>query len=265
MTNRHTLQEDEPTQPEEKATAVAARSKKTARRKARAAEEAESDGDNSDHGSVAPPAKTPAQRKNRFCAICSTADSPKWYRCPNNVSELDIKPNPLVMCENCGIRWRHCERALFCSPQLTRDARESPADTSRATDGAQYPPYGDEIKPLPDRKKKSAKTTSDDGKKAVSPPFARKGCRPATSTDSSPPPPLTCVLSQATPVPTPAPTVKEPTPPPPKPVIIPKPCLLCKRFEPKTALFQCRKCTVSYHACERLSDLGQSFTREGRS
>ncbi|GAA5870279.1 hypothetical protein JCM3774_004631 [Rhodotorula dairenensis] len=188
----HTLQEDEPTQPEEKATAVAARSKKTARRKARAAEEAESDGDNSDHGSVAPPAKTPAQRKNRFCAICSTTDSPKWYRCPNNVSEIEVKPNPLVMCENCGIRWRHY--------------------------GAQYPPYGDEIKPLPDRKKKAAKAASEDGKK------------------------------EATPVPTPAPSVKEPTPPPPKPVIVPKPCLLCKRFEPKTALFQCSKCTVSYHA-----------------
>ncbi|GAA5981852.1 hypothetical protein JCM10908_004638 [Rhodotorula pacifica] len=192
----HTLQEDEPTQPEEKATAVAARSKKTARRKARAAEdaEAESDGDNSDHGSVAPPAKTPAQRKNRFCGICSTTDTPKWYWCPNNISELEVKPNPLVMCETCGMRWRHY--------------------------GAQYPPYGDEIKPLPDRKKK-AKAASDDGKKEA---------------------------SSATPVPTPAPVVKEPTPPPPKPVIIPKPCLLCKRFEPKTALFQCNKCTVSYHA-----------------
>lgn len=41
---------------------------------------------------------------------------------------------------------------------------------------------------------------------------------------------------------------KEPTPPPPKPVIPPKPCLLCKRFEPKTALFQCDNCTISYHA-----------------
>ncbi|KWU46247.1 hypothetical protein RHOSPDRAFT_28511 [Rhodotorula sp. JG-1b] len=188
----HTLQEDEPTQPEEKATAVAARSKKTARRKARAAaaEEAESDGENSDRGSVAPPAKTPSQRKNRFCAICSTTETPKWYWCPNNISELEVKPNPLVMCENCGIRWRHY--------------------------GAQYPPYGDEIKPLPDRKKK-AKASSEDGKKEAS-------------------------------LRTPAPVVKEPTPPPPKPVIVPKPCLLCKRFEPKVALFQCSNCTISYHA-----------------
>ncbi|GAA6018993.1 hypothetical protein JCM8202_000634 [Rhodotorula sphaerocarpa] len=191
----HTLQEDEPTQPEEKASAVAARSKKTARRRARAADDADLEStetvdEDSDRGSVAPPARTPFQRRNRFCAICSTTETPKWYWCPNNISELEVKPNPLVMCESCGIRWRHY--------------------------GAQYLPYGDEIKPLPDRKKK-AKAASEEGKK------------------------------EATPVPAPPP-VKEPTPPPPKPVVVAKPCLLCKRFEPKTALFQCNNCTISYHA-----------------
>lgn len=38
---------------------------------------------------------------------------------------------------------------------------------SSCTDGAQYLPYGDEIKPLPDRKKK-AKAASEEGKKEVS-------------------------------------------------------------------------------------------------
>lgn len=114
---RHTLQEDEPTQPEEKASAVAARSKKTARRRARAADDADPEStetvdEDSDRGSVAPPARTPFQRRNRFCAICSTTETPKWYWCPNNISELEVKPNPLVMCESCGIRWRHCESCV---------------------------------------------------------------------------------------------------------------------------------------------------------
>lgn len=69
-------------------------------------------GEDSDHGSIAPPARTPFQRKNRFCAICSTTETPKWYRCPNNISELDVKPTPLVMCESCGIRWRHCKSLI---------------------------------------------------------------------------------------------------------------------------------------------------------
>lgn len=39
-------------------------------------------------------------------------------------------------------------------------------------------------------------------------------------------------------------------PPPPKPVLMPKPCALCKRMEPKAVLVQCGKCTLSVHgAC----------------
>lgn len=58
-----------------------------------------------------------------------------------------------------------------------------------------------------------------------------------------------------TPEPTPE-LIRVPTPPPiapappPKPVLVPKPCVLCRRLEPKAALFQCHKCTLSAHgAC----------------
>ena len=46
----------------------------------------------------------------------------------------------------------------------------------------------------------------------------------------------------------PARAITPPPPPPPKPILPPKPCLLCKRIEPKVALAQCIQCTLSVHA-----------------
>lgn len=43
------------------------------------------------------------------CAICKGSESPKWYNCPTSLVEGDSKPSPCVMCEECGLRWRHCE------------------------------------------------------------------------------------------------------------------------------------------------------------
>ncbi|GJN89120.1 hypothetical protein Rhopal_002094-T1 [Rhodotorula paludigena] len=206
----HTLQEDEPTQIEEKTAVVAAAviattrsGRKTGRKAARDAAAAVAPGedgdpllmsDDEDHGSVCAPARTPAQRRNRFCAICEATESPKWWFCPDNICELEVKPNPCVMCDTCGVRWRHY--------------------------GAQYPPYGDELKPLPQEKKsKKDKAAEEEARKQAE---------------------LEAAAALA--------AIREPTPPPPKPVIPPKPCLLCKRFEPKTALFQCDNCTISYHA-----------------
>lgn len=40
------------------------------------------------------------------------------------------------------------------------------------------------------------------------------------------------------------------SPPPAKPLYVPKPCLLCKRLEPKSMLAQCRNCALSCHACQ---------------
>ncbi|GAA6058119.1 hypothetical protein JCM3770_005947 [Rhodotorula araucariae] len=193
----HTLQEDEPQQPEEKAAVVATRSgRRTGRKVDRVAGGGDDDAratasDDDDHGSVCGAARTPAQRRNRFCAVCETTESDKWWYCPENICELEVKPSPMVMCDSCGIRWRHY--------------------------GAQYPPYGDEIKPLPAERKKKDKALEEERRLAEEE--------------------VAVVVKP-----------KEPTPPPPKPVIPPKPCLLCKRFEPKTALFQCDNCTISYHA-----------------
>lgn len=53
-----------------------------------------------------------------------------WFKCPENLTTIDVVPEgedgkkpppkkkevvikvpgePLLMCEDCGIRWRHCE------------------------------------------------------------------------------------------------------------------------------------------------------------
>ncbi|GAA6027490.1 hypothetical protein JCM8097_007887 [Rhodosporidiobolus ruineniae] len=210
----HNRQEDEATQPEEKvaaatrsvrqqpsASTVAASNKRRTRAVARelADEEAADEEDDEDNGSVCGQPSTAAGRRNRFCAICAETESRRWYFCPDNISELDVKPTPLVMCESCGIRWRHY--------------------------GAQYPPYGDELKPLPQAKGPSKKELE-----RIASEEARLAEEAAVEVALEP---------------------KEPTPPPPpppKPVIPPKPCLLCKRFEPKTTLFQCDNCTLAVHA-----------------
>ncbi|GAA5849428.1 hypothetical protein JCM8547_000445 [Rhodosporidiobolus lusitaniae] len=228
----HNRQEDEPTQPEEKAAAatrsarqsnkptassVAAAANTAAKRRTRALARVEADellledggagggdsGDESDESICANPT-TNAQKRMRFCAVCAADESRRWYFCPENVCELDVKPVPLVMCESCGIRWRHY--------------------------GAQYPPYGDELKPLPavqlPSRKEVERAAAEEAREAK---LAEEEAAAAAS-----------ALVAAKP--------KEPTPPPPKPVVPPKPCLLCKRFEPKTSLFQCDNCTLSVHA-----------------
>ncbi|BGP15912.1 putative PHD type zinc finger protein with BAH domain-containing protein [Rhodosporidiobolus nylandii] len=195
----HNIQEDEPTQPEEKVAAATrnAHQRPTGSRRTRAIAREEAAEEDDDSGSVVGQPTNPAGRRNRFCAICAETQSNKWYHCPENISELDVKPNPLVMCESCGIRWRHY--------------------------GAQYPAYGDELKPAPQPKPPTKKELEA---------IAAEEARIAEEERLR-------AIEAAKP--------KEPTPPPPKPVIPPKPCLLCKRFEPKTALFQCDNCTLSVH------------------
>lgn len=109
MRFRHNLQEDELQQPEER-TAVASRARRPTHKKAtranvRSNEEDELD---DDHGSVCGQPTSATQRRNRFCAVCEETESDKWYFCPENICELEVKPAPLVMCEPCGFRWRHC-------------------------------------------------------------------------------------------------------------------------------------------------------------
>ncbi|GAA5970836.1 hypothetical protein JCM11641_004472 [Rhodosporidiobolus odoratus] len=197
----HKLQEDEPTQPEEKVAAATrsvrrAPSQSKKRTRAVARDEA-ADEEDDDNGSVCGQPTSLAQKRNRFCAICAETTSKKWYYCPDNVCELDVKPSPLVMCEDCGIRYRHY--------------------------GAQYPPYGDELKPVPTPKQPTKKELE-----RIAAEEARLAEAAAAAIEAAKP--------------------KEPTPPPPKPVIQPKPCLLCKRYEPKTTRFQCDNCTLSVHA-----------------
>jgi len=105
----HNLQEDELQQPEER-TAAATRTRRPTHKKAtRANAKGDETADEDDeHGSVVGQPTSATQRRNRFCAICEETESAKWYHCPENISDLDIKPTPLVMCEDCGFRWRHC-------------------------------------------------------------------------------------------------------------------------------------------------------------
>ncbi|GAA5860030.1 hypothetical protein JCM1840_001847 [Sporobolomyces johnsonii] len=185
----HKLPEDELEQPEERAAATTRSNRRSTGKKAtRAAVREEAATDDDDRGSVCGPPSTAAQKRNRFCAICEETQSTKWYHCPDNISELEVKPSPLVMCESCGIRWRHY--------------------------GAQYPPTADELKPLPASKKKQVAAEENKKKEVVK----------VVPKEPTPPPP-----------------------PPPKPVIPQKPCLLCKRYEPKRELYQCDQCTLSAH------------------
>lgn len=59
-------------------------------------------------------------RAKYTCAVCGTTsasknnDSTTWYHCPDNIGEdkkLDKrrKGQKKAMCEDCGIRWRHCK------------------------------------------------------------------------------------------------------------------------------------------------------------
>ncbi|GAA6062897.1 hypothetical protein JCM10212_004346, partial [Sporobolomyces blumeae] len=195
----HNLQEDELQQPEER-TAVASRSRRPTHKKATRANARVDPTDSDDErGSVCDAPTNAAQRRTRFCAICEATDSNKWYHCPDNVSELEVKPVPLVMCETCGFRWRHY--------------------------GAQYPPTADDLKMVvdkPERKKRAVVAPPEDEPTSTA---IRRTAREPKPKEPTPPPP-----------------------PPPKPVIPKRPCLLCKRFEPKTALYQCDRCTLAGHA-----------------
>ncbi|GAA6010718.1 hypothetical protein JCM11491_002912 [Sporobolomyces phaffii] len=233
----HNLQEDELQQPEER-TAVASRARRPTHKKATRANARTDydDQDDDDYGSVCGQPTSATQRRNRFCAICEETESDKWYYCPENICELELKPSPLVMCEPCGFRWRHY--------------------------GAQYPPVADETRPIAEKPEKAEKAEKayktdklDKAEKAdkvekvqklerTSDKPERKKKAPVMFGDEDAP----SLAIRAIPK---DPKEKEPTPPPRpprKPSVPKRPCLLCKRFEPKTALYHCERCTFSCHA-----------------
>ncbi|GAA5928195.1 uncharacterized protein JCM15063_003815 [Sporobolomyces koalae] len=206
----HNLQEDELQQPEGRS-AIATRARRPAHKKvtranARANDQEE---DEDDHGSVCGQPTSMTGRRNRFCAICEGTESDKWYFCPENIVDLEVKPIPLVMCEPCGFRWRHY--------------------------GAQYPPATDEPRSSTDKPEKADKAEKSDKPE-------RKKKAPVMFGDEDD----SVLVRRSGREPKP----KEPTPPPKpprKPIIPRKPCVLCKRFEPKYALYQCDRCTLAGH------------------
>ncbi|GAA5966106.1 hypothetical protein JCM3765_002607 [Sporobolomyces pararoseus] len=236
----HNLQEDELQQPEER-TAVASRARRPTHKKATRAnvKSNEEDQEEDDHGSVCGQPTSATQRRNRFCAICEETESDKWYFCPENICELEIKPIPLVMCESCGFRWRHY--------------------------GAQYPPLADETRPLverPEKPEKPEKVEKPPKEKAEKVEKVVKEQQQKVERERTSDKPQRqkkapimfgdeedhSVAIRATPK---DPKEKELTPPikaPRKPSVPKRPCVLCKRFEPKSALYHCERCTLSCHA-----------------
>lgn len=124
------MQEDAPQQPEEKVAAASLIERKGSAK-------AKVDHGSDDEGSVVGP---PTSKRTRVCAICETKQAPKWYHCPEGLVETGNKPSPCVMCEDCGIRWRHCES--LAEPWRGGSGADPP---SHALDGIQYPPE-DKIK-----------------------------------------------------------------------------------------------------------------------
>ncbi|GAA5910796.1 uncharacterized protein JCM6883_000321 [Sporobolomyces salmoneus] len=241
----HNLQEDELQQPEER-TAVASRARRPTHKKATRAKlkADEDDQEDDDHGSVCGQPTSNTQRRNRFCAICEETESDKWYFCPENICELEIKPVPLVMCEPCGFRWRHY--------------------------GAQYPPLAEELRPIVEKpekaekvekapkatKEKAEKVSKQQQRPSVEPVVEKERISErAERSQRQKKAPIMFGDEEDHSVAIKAglkdPKEKEKTPAPKiiRPPIVPKkPCVLCKRYEPKTALYHCIKCTFSGHA-----------------
>lgn len=188
------MQEDAPQQIEEKMEAALLVERKGS---AKAKNASESD----DEGSLCGQPTTANAKRTRACAICEVKNSDKWYYCPEGLVESDHKPRPCVMCDSCGVRWRHCEW------RRGRRWYERADDDLRA-DGIQYASSVEDSKSHSGGKSKEpkSKAANDD-----SPPPTSKGGR----------------------------TVYPPT----------KPCLLCKRIEPRSQLAHCDRCSLSAHVC----------------
>lgn len=123
-------------------------------------------------------------------------------------------------------------------------------------DGVQYPPSTDDIKQIPPVLKAgaaaasalAAKTKAEAAKKELVSlaSFSGRLLFPRLNSDKSLSrvQPVATVSKGATPPP--------PSPPLPKPVAL-KPCLLCKRIEPKVLLGNCKQCSLAVHVCTSFS------------
>lgn len=104
--DRHSVQEDVPQQIEEKV-AAASRLERKGKGSGKGKKDAKETSD--DEGSVCGAPATPAARRARICAVCTSRESSKWYRCPELIGTKTRSTDVHVMCEDCGVRWRHCE------------------------------------------------------------------------------------------------------------------------------------------------------------
>ena len=130
--NRHALQEDVPQQMEEKVAAAA-----QVERKGKGSGKGKAAAGSDDEGSICGPPTTAAAKRARTCAVCATKTSTRWYRCPEQIGMPTKTTDVHVMCQDCGIRWRHCawsysETCLTSSDALCRLV------------GMQYPPTNPE-------------------------------------------------------------------------------------------------------------------------
>ncbi|KAM0752172.1 hypothetical protein T439DRAFT_324248 [Meredithblackwellia eburnea MCA 4105] len=164
------IQEDVPQQVEEKVAA--------ATRLARKGKAKSKNSIDDDEGSVCGVPTVAAHRKARVCAVCESKSSAKWYRCPEMMGKPTSSGDIHVMCEDCGLRWRHY--------------------------GMQFPPTNPEdFKVVPPPKptvtaasatKKPDKPEKPEKEKAESSVPKKKEATPKVLPPPPPPPPNPCVM-----------------------------------------------------------------------
>lgn len=142
LLNSHDRQEDVPTQTvdERERVVVISRSGRRASGVNYAEDWFENDESSEDEGSVVGPAVSVSEKRGRICAVCTTKSSPEWYHCPESFGETAKAGKDHLMCNDCGVRWRHCKFNHFKAFKFLIEIFPD------FTDGASYPPAVEEVK-----------------------------------------------------------------------------------------------------------------------
>ncbi|KAL8280660.1 hypothetical protein RQP46_006983 [Phenoliferia psychrophenolica] len=163
----HALQEDVPQQIEEKEAAAA-----QVERKGKGSGRNKAAVDSDDEGSVCGPPSTAAAKRARKCAVCATQVAPRWYRCPEQIGTPTKTTDIHVMCQDCGLRWRHF--GMQYPPTNPDDYKLIPAAPAKISGRK-----SEKVEPEPKRKDSLTKS------RTTSPP-------PAKPVDLPPTPCLLC-------------------------------------------------------------------------
>ncbi|SGZ28370.1 BQ5605_C027g10323 [Microbotryum silenes-dioicae] len=216
----HLVQEDIPAQMDERAMAASAASpdkkkkKSSAKNGGRVASGQDSSNANDSDGEsvVDAPKSVVVGKKEWTCSICDITKTPKWYLCPDTLNDDLVTPEPCVMCEECGIRWRHY--GIQFAPTDTDDL----AKTAPLPDGIVHNPR--------DFKGKKVAAPSDATTTASA---AQAGPKAGAGAITGAVVPVKATVASGS---------HEP---------VWRPCLLCKRVPPMREHASCLNCGMTVH------------------